>query len=399
MKLQFRRGNWLLLAVLMLGTFSWAQRDLGAILGSVTDQSGALVPDAKVTLKEDATGLTYGVLTDSGGEFIRPLLKPGTYTVEVDATGFKKAIQHNIVLTPGDRKRVAIVLQVGAASQVVEVIDAPPTLQTESAIIGQDFSAREVHDLPLGGQRVYAFIARLSAGVLPGEPGDRSAPNGGFSANGVTATGQNNFLLNGVDNNANVIDFFNQAAFVLAPAVDAIGEMKVLVNGYNAEYGRAAGGVVNVNIKSGTNKFHGSLYEYLQNAALNANKWESVRAGVPRGPYQQNQFGGSLGGPLIKNRTFWFFDYQGTRVNSHGGAIPGLGSSNSLTIPWPEFKTGDFSRLLTTNVIGTDALGDQCFKARSSIPRPPGRSMANSCAIPSRTIRFRRISWIPQQHN
>ena len=173
---------------------------------------------------------------------------------------------------------------------------------------------------------MYAFIARLSAGVLPGEPGDRSAPNGGFSANGVTATGQNNFLLNGVDNNANVIDFFNQAAFVLAPAVDAIGEMKVMVNGYNAEYGRAAGGVVNVNIKSGTNKFHGSLFEYLQNAALNANKWESVRAGVPRGPYQQNQFGGSLGGPLIKNRTFWFFDYQGTRVNSQGGAIPGLGS-------------------------------------------------------------------------
>ena len=141
MNLRIQRVNWLLLAVLMMVPFSWAQRDLGAILGSVTDQSGALVPNAKVTLKEDATGLTYGVFTDSTGEFIRPLLKAGTYTVEVDATGFKKVIQHNIVLTPGDRKRVPVVLQVGAASQVVEVIDAPPTLQTESAIIGQDYSA------------------------------------------------------------------------------------------------------------------------------------------------------------------------------------------------------------------------------------------------------------------
>src|SRR5207302_6704724 len=138
--------------------------------------------------------------------------------------------------------------------------------------------ARSVSELPLGRQRKVAFLARLSPGVLPsqqaGAPGDRDNNSGGFSANGVRANGQNNFLLNGVDNNVNVIDFLNQTAYVVGPSVEAIGEMRVLTNGYNAEYGRGAGGVLNVNLKSGTNDLHGTLWEILQNDKLDANRWE-----------------------------------------------------------------------------------------------------------------------------
>ena len=177
----------------------------------------------------------------------------------------------------------------------------------------------------LGGQRNFAYLARLSPGVLPAEPGARDAANGGFSANGVRSNGQNNFLLNGVDNNVNTIDFLNQTSYAIGPSVEAIGEMNVMTNGYNAEYGRAAGGVVNVNLKSGTNELHGSLFEILQNKELNANSWENNLAGVPRGPFIQNQFGATAGGPIIKNKLFIFGDYQGTRIASSGGAVQNLG--------------------------------------------------------------------------
>jgi hypothetical protein len=339
----------------------FAQRDLTTILGEITDPSGGYVVNAVVTLSEDATGLEYTVRTDSAGVYIRPLLKPGIYTVAVEAPGFKKQVQHNVVLTSGDRVQVNLTLQVGEVTQAVEVSTAPPTLQTQSTIIGQNISEREVADLPLGGYRVYANLALNAAGVVPGDSGDRTSS---FSASGETAMGQNNFLLNGVDNNVNVIDFFNGAAYVLAPAVDAVGEIKVMVNGYNAEYGRGAGGVIDVNIKSGTNRFHGSLYEYLQNAVLDANKWASNRTGIARAPFEQNQFGGSLGGPVIKDKTFFFFDYQGTRIRSTGGALSGLGGATTLSVPFTAFKSGDFRQELGSSLtqVGTDVLGRSVYQ-------------------------------------
>jgi hypothetical protein len=210
-----------------------------------------------------------------------------------------------------------------------------------------------VSELPLGGNRTFTFLARLSPGVLPNEPGARDAVGGGFSANGVRSNGQNNFLLNGVDNNVNVIDFLNQTAFVVGPSVEAIGEMRVMTNGYNAEYGRGAGGVVNVTIKGGTNQLHGTLFEFMQNDKLNARRWENRT----RGPLKQNQFGAAVGGPIVKNRTFWFADFQGTRVRSTGGTVPGLGTSAFFTIPTALMKNGDFSELLGVNRPVTNTLG------------------------------------------
>ncbi len=335
-----------------------AQRDLGTITGTVTDPTGAVVAGARIVIIEQATGVRSEAETDQSGTYIRPLLKPGNYTIEVEATGFKKGIQRDVPLTGGDRVGVNLQLTVGDVSQAVEITAAAPLLQTENTTLGNTMQARAVSELPLGGQRKFTFLAPLAPGVVPAEQGARDAAGGGFSANGVRSNGQNNFLLNGVDNNVNVIDFINQTAYVIGPSVEAIGEMRVVTNGYSAEYGRGAGGVVNVTIKSGTNQIHGALFEFLQNDKFNANTWERNRAGVRRPYVRQNQYGAAIGGPLIKNRTFWFADWQGTRVRSLAGVVPGLGGvTNPITIPKAAFRNGDFSSLLSGSTVGTDAMG------------------------------------------
>lgn len=291
----YRRVFLTCLAAVYIAAPALAQRDLATVVGSVTDPTGGVIAGARVTIIEDATGLQYQVQTDNAGNYIRTALKPGVYTVQVEATGFKTGIQRNVLLTAGDRVQANISLQVGEVTESIEVSAAPPALQTESTIIGQTLQARSVSELPLAGQRKFTFLARLSPAVYPAEPGARDAAGGGFSANGVRSNGQNNFLLNGVDNNVNVIDFINQTAYVIGPSVEAIGELKIMTNGYNAEYGRGAGGVINVTIKSGTNELHGVLFENLQNDKLNANRWENNRAGARRGPFKQNQFGAAVG--------------------------------------------------------------------------------------------------------
>jgi hypothetical protein len=330
-------------ALLLLASSVFAQRDLATLVGTVTDPSGAGVPGAKVIITETATGLRYEAATSQGGEYVRPALKPGTYDIEVESTGFKKSLRRGIILTAGDRTGIDFTMEVGEVTTSVEVAAEVPVLQTESTIVGASVDSKQVSELPLGGNRTFTFLARLSPGILPNEPGARDAVGGGFSANGVRSNGQNNFLLNGVDNNVNVIDFLNQTAFVVGPSVEAIGEMRVMTNGYNAEYGRGAGGVVNVTIKSGTNQLHGTLFEFLQNDKFNARRWENRS----KGPFRQNQFGAAVGGPIAKNRTFWFADYQGTLIRSTGGSVPGLGTSAFFTIPTPGMKNGDFSHLVT----------------------------------------------------
>jgi hypothetical protein len=367
-------GVKVLLTLLFLGVAAFAQRDLGTIVGTVTDPQGLAIPDAKITITEDATGLNYEVRTAATGDFVRPALKPGTYTVTAEAKGFRRVAQKNVVLVGGDRVGVPLTLPVGDVSASVEVSAEAPVLQTESTTLGQDLNNKTVAELPLGGQRVFTYLARLSPGVLKSEPGARDEVGGGFSANGVRSNGQNNFLLNGVDNNVNVIDFLNQTAFVVGPSVEAIGEMRVLTNGYNAEYGRGAGGVVNVNLKSGTNELHGVAYDILQNEKLNANRWEYNKAGRARGPVKQNQFGAAAGFPIIKNRLFMFGDYQGTRIRSSGGAVQNLGYGGFYTIPTPAMVKGDFSSLLGP-VVGTDAAGGSV--AKGAIYDPDSNSTVN----------------------
>lgn len=356
----------LLLLVICFSVF--AQRDLGTIVGTVTDPQGGAIANAKVTITETATGLAYEVQTSATGDYIRVALKPGTYTVTAEAPGFRRVQQQNVVLVGGDRVGVPLTLPVGNVTESIEVSAQAPILQTESTTLGADLNTKAVTQLPLGGQRTFTYLARLSPGVVKNEPGARDEVGGGFSANGVRSNGQNNFLLNGVDNNVNVIDFLNQTAFVVGPSVEAIGEMRVLTNGYNAEYGRGAGGVVNVNLKGGTNEVHGVLFEILQNDKLNANRWEYNKAGTKRGAFKQNQFGAALGGPIIKNKLFMFGDYQATRIRSFGGAIQNLGYGGFYTIPTQAMINGDFSKLLGA-AVGTEAGGATILRNQIYDPR------------------------------
>ncbi len=331
----------LILALCLSGAY--AQRDLATLAGTVTDTSGGVIVNAVVRIIDQSTGLSFETLTNTAGEFVRPALRPSQYSVSISAPGFKKAEQRNILLTAGERTGVSFTLTIGDVGQTVEVTAAAPLLQTEGTQVGATVGTRSVSELPLGGTRNFAYLARLSPGVVPAEPGARDSANGGFSANGVRSNGQNNFLLNGVDNNINTIDFLNQTAYAIGPSVEAISEMNIITNGYNAEYGRAAGGVVNVNLKSGTNELHGSLFDTLQNKVLDANRWENNLAGVARGPFEQNQFGATAGAPIIKNKLFIFGDYQGTRIADSGGAVQNLGYSGFATIPTAAMKQGNFS--------------------------------------------------------
>jgi len=363
---------------------AYAQRDLATLVGTVADPSGGVVAGAKVTITESGTGQVYAVVTSSTGDFVRPALKPSTYSVSVSAPGFRTAEQKDILLKAGERTGVNIMLTLGDVGQTVEVTASAPLLQTESTQVGAAINARMLTDVPLGGQRNFAYLARLSPGVLPAEPGARDSANGGFSAGGVRGNGQNNFLLNGVDNNVNTIDFLNQTSYSVGPSVEAISEVSVQTNGFNAEYGRAAGAVINVNLKSGSNELHGSVFEILQNKDLNANSWTNNQAGKPRGPYIQNQFGGTAGGPIVKNKLFIFGDYQGTRIASSGG-IQGLGFFNSTaTVPTPAMKAGDFSSILGAAATGTDANGNPISFVKGTIYDP--LSTVGSAATPiSRT--------------
>ena len=359
------RGLRIALLTIVGACAAFAQRDLSTLAGTITDSSGAVIANAKVTITEAATGQSYTITTNSLGEFVRPALKPSTYSVSVSAAGFKRSEQKNVLLTAGERTGVIIALTVGDITQTVEVQASAALLQTESTQVGAALDTRTVNDVPLGGTRNLTYLARLSPGVVPAEQGARDSANGGFAANGVRSNGQNNFLLNGVDNNINTIDFLNQTSYAIGPAIDAVSEVTIQTNGYNAEYGRAAGGVINVTLKSGTNQLHGSLFEYLQNKVLDSNTWTDNRAGTkanglpvaPRGPFVQNQFGATAGGPIIKNKLFMFGDYQGTRIADSGGSVTNLGYSGYATVPTAAMKSGNFSSLLGPSYTGTDVNG------------------------------------------
>ena len=217
-----------LLAILaaLLAAPSFAQRDMGTLLGTVTDPSGAAVPGASIIITEDATGVTDRVESDAAGNYIRPLLKPGTYTIAAEAEGFKRTVQPGVQLQSTARVAANFVLEIGAVTETIEVAGLPPALQTESTQMGGTLESRQTSELPLGGQRKVSFLARTVPGVVPAEPGARDATGGGFSANGVRSNGQNNFLLNGVDNNVNVIDFINQTSYVMDPRLRPLAKCR-----------------------------------------------------------------------------------------------------------------------------------------------------------------------------
>src|SRR5713101_6312978 len=320
--------------LLALATPLWAQKDAGAIVGLVRDPSGAVVTGAKVTVEDVDRGIQLTLSTNNKGEYVASPLRIGRYSITVEKEGFKKAVAGPVQVNIQDRVGVDMKLEPGMATEIVTVTGQRPQLETETSELGQVVDSRRINALPLNG-RNYAQLALLGAGVAPAEPGSRVETTFGFSANGARAL-QNNFLLDGIDNNANLGDVLNGAAYVVQPSVDAIAEFKVETNSYSAEFGRGNGAIMNAVIKSGTNQIHGDVFEFLRNEKVDATNAFDI---FGQQPYKQNQFGFTLGGPIIKNKTFFFGDYEGLRIRQ---GLPQLS-----TVPLQDEVAGNFSASLS----------------------------------------------------
>jgi Carboxypeptidase regulatory-like domain/TonB-dependent Receptor Plug Domain len=309
----------------------FGQVDEGAINGLVQDSSGAVVPNAHVTLLNTDQGLKLESTTNAAGEYIFSPVRIGHYTVTVTAPGFSTTTQQNLTVTVGQHLLVPVKLSLGSASQTVQVTAAPPQLQTDEASVGQVVNQHSINSLPLNG-RNFTFLAQTVAGVNTPQADTRgNAASGAFSANGLRPA-QNNYLLDGIDNNSNAVDFLNGTNFVILPPLDAIQEFKVQTADFSAELGRSAGAVLNATIKSGTNSIHGAAWEFFRNDKLDAADWFEDNAGIQKGELRQNQFGASIGGPIIKDKLFYFGDYEGFRRVQGTvltGSVPTLSERNS----------------------------------------------------------------------
>lgn len=370
----FPRGVYLavtFLAVLLVPHRAvFAQVDQGSITGTVQDSTGAVVADAQVTLLNTDQGLTLETKTSSSGGYTFSPVRIGNYEITVTAKGFSKTTQKNVHVNVAQVVQANIMVKLGAATETIEVSTAPPLMQTEEASVGQVIGETSVNNLPLNG-RNFTFLAQLGAGMQTPQADTRgNAASGAFSANGERPA-QNNYLLDGIDNNSNNVDFLNGTNYVILPPPDAIQEFKVQTSDFSAGLGRAAGAVLNATIKSGTNQLHGDVWEYFRNDKLDAADWfEDNTANPVKGEYRFNQFGATVGGPIIRNKVFFFGDYQGTRRVQGTSANPQVPTNNE--------RSSNFQNL-------QDLLSQNAGAARTDIL---GRSIQRAVILDPATTRF-----------
>lgn len=313
----------------------WSQVVSGTMLGSVTDSSGAVVPNAKVTITESQTSVSHTAQTNESGNYIVPNLPPGIYTVDVEASGFKKETQRNINLLVDTNTRVDVQLQPGSISETIEVTGAPPILQTDSASTTEKIDKTVLSNLPLiSSNRNYQGLLNLAPGVAPVTEQHSQFFNASSSlqteVNGQARQG-NNFMIEGTDDNERT-----GLLQIYIPPIEAIQTVDISLTNHDPEMGRATGAVVNVVMKSGTNDFHGAAYEFLQNSDFDARSFFNPSVGH----LAYNYVGGNFGGPIKKNKMFIFGDYL--RVMDHEG------NTNLVTIPPNAWRTGDLSGAATT---------------------------------------------------
>ena len=334
-----------------------AQVDAGSILGTVSDASGGTIRGATVTLTNEGTNASLSTTTISDGSYKFTPVKIGTYKLTATIQGFSTVTQRNVTVNVGQDVVVDFALKPGSVSETVEVASSVPVLETQDASVGQVIDSRNVDSLPLNG-RNFTFLAQLSAGVNTPQADTRgNAASGAFAANG-NRPAQNNYLLDGIDNNSDTVDFLNGTNFVVLPPVDAVEEFKVQTSDFSAEFGRSGAAVLNATIKSGTNNFHGTAWEFFRNDKLDAADFFENAGGVPKGALRQNQFGISGGGPVIipklyngRNKLFFFGDFEGLRRRQGtvlNGAVPTVAERNS--------NFTDFTDMLQSDT-QTDALG------------------------------------------
>jgi hypothetical protein len=306
--------------------------------GRVTDATGAVVPAAAVSVRSAATGTERQTQTNDVGLYTLPLLPPGVYEIRVQHTGFKPVLQSGVRLEVDQRATADFTLEVGATTEQVEVRSSVSRLNTVEASQGQVIDNQRIVDMPLNG-RNFLDLALMSGGAVQPANGSRS---GGFSVGGQRIS-QNNYIMDGIDNNSVELAAAGRRAEMVEPSIDAIQEFKVQTNSYAAEFGRGMGAVVNLTIKSGTNDIHGTAFEFVRNEIFDAKNFFTP-AGAAKPPFKRNQYGLSFGGPVViprlyngRNRTFFFGDFERTRIRET--------STIASTLPTLKMRTGDFSEL------------------------------------------------------
>jgi outer membrane receptor protein involved in Fe transport len=355
-----------------------SQVNTADVVGTVSDVGGAVISGATVTIQNTATGAVRDAKTSDQGDYSFTLLPVGQYSVKVEMSGFKTFMVPSVALSGGDRARVDAHMQIGSVSQSVEVQDVLPALQTDSSVVGATVTSRSVQELPLNG-RNFISLAQLAPGATPGGPNALSSgtrPDDRRSTSSISVNGNpetyNNYMIDGMDDNERFV-----GAIGVRPSLDAMAEFRVQTNLYAADVSRTAGGVVNIVTKSGGNNYHGSLFEYLRNDIFDGNtnyRFTSAPA-LPKGEYRQNQFGGSLGGPIQKDKTFFFGDYEGLRV------VQGVAFTDRV-LPSLKERTGDFSELsvpivdpvtgtpFAGNIIPTNRMSTESLSLASLFPAP-----------------------------
>lgn len=352
-----------------LSAAAFAQTTTARITGIVSDSSGAVVPNARITVTNLATGIARPVASGGDGVYLVTNLVVGNYAVAVEATGFKRFEQRNVLLEVDQTVRVDVALQTGDTKESITVEGGQTLVNTDSSALGQIVDNKTIVQMPIGNRNFMA-LATLVPGATTGAPGNdvnrTRQENVSLSVNGQRVE-HNNFMLDGVDNNATL---FGNA--VVVPSLDAVQEFKVQTSSYSAEYGRAAGAVVNVALKNGTNQIHGALFEFLRNDKLDANGFFPNFFGNRRLPLRQNVFGASAGGPAIKNKLFWFANYEALRRRDQNVA--------GALVPTAAQRSGDFSGLPTIY----DPLEINAQNAR--VPFPGNRIPSSRIAGPAQKL-------------
>src|SRR6266566_5089153 len=322
--------------LLLLAALCQAQLYTGSVTGVVTDPTGAVIPNASVRLVDTQKGLKYSAKTDSSGRYVLRSLPPSTYNIRVEASGFRSEVQSSIVLEVNQNLTLNVSLQVGTTRETVEVSAQPPALATEDAVTGQNLNRTFINDLPLVGRSVFD-LALLTPGI--NQPAGNTFGANTMANNWISDGSRNaqaDILIDGVS----TVGVEQNTAIVnplYTPSVDAVQEFKVQQSNFSAEVGFSGATVVNVVTRSGSNDFHGSVYEFLRNDKLNANNFFNNAAGIKIAPVRWNEFGVTVGGPIRKNRTFFFFDYEGSRASTS--------VTKNAGVPSVLERTGDFGEL------------------------------------------------------
>jgi hypothetical protein len=368
------------LTFLLCGTLAAAQTIRGTITGTVTDSTGAVVPAVSVVVTAADTAIATTAVTGRDGSFTIPLLPPGTYAVKIEQQGFKTYLRDGVVVQIAQTTRLDVSLQVGAMSEAVQVTAEAPLVRSTTAELGQVIEMKQIQELPLNG-RFFEHLITLTPGAMPfysrGDSAENAAAAGAriaihHAVNGMPWSG-NNYLLDGVVNNEPQNAFIN-----ITPPLEAIQEFKVQTNNPTAEFGIFGGAAVNLSIRSGTNELHGSGFDYLRDASMNARSFFAPT----KAPYHSDQYGGTFGGPILKNRAFYFGDYQGLRLDQ--------GRTVTLSVPTLLMRQGNFTEIpdrifdpstgqpFAGNIIPGSQINPITQKVANLYPAPNQAGLANN---------------------